>query len=149
MTQRSRPSGGSEPVGFDVERRRELRKIGTVVFVGGVRKLHEMVAPVLVTGDDHVDHQGLQLLWADIITDRRQLPDERLMRSRQLPGWMRLNPRDDDASTSAELWSREVMQLVRELGRFALSSAYDYSTVYSTVCELESGYAAILRRLFR
>lgn len=147
MTQRSRQPGGSEPGGFDVERRRELRKIGTVVFVGGVRKLYEMVAPVLVTGDDRMDHQGLQLLWADIITDRRHLPDERLMRSRQLPGWMRLNPRDDAASTSAEVWSRDVMQLVRELGRFALSGAYDYSTVYGTVCELESGYAAVLHRM--
>lgn len=149
MTRHLGPRSDPARDALDPERRRELREAATVVLVDGLRMLHRTVDPVLTDPDDRAEHQGLQLAWADVLEDRRRVPSETQLRIRRLPSWALLNPRDDAASTPGEAWFNGVMQLVRELGRFALASAYDYLSVHDTLCELESSYGLLLRHVVR
>ncbi|MEV5719377.1 hypothetical protein AB0L41_36295 [Amycolatopsis mediterranei] len=133
--------------GLSPQRKWELRQIAADNFLTKTNQLYDVVASRLAEPEDMTEHQALQLYWAELADNLRRVPDEQTWRRPQLPDWVLLNPRDDVATTPADLFKRNVMQVVRELDRDALLGAVDYVSAYATVCLLEHGYFALLNTI--
>lgn len=143
MTQYLGPRSGRDGEDLTPERKRELRQIAADSFSTRQNALCDEMFTVLTDPEDKAEHQGLQLLRADLLDDLRRVPNDQRL-PRRLPDWLTPNPCDDAATTPVQKWRNGVLQEVRELNRYALAASCDYARVHGIVRELDEAYGRLL-----
>lgn len=130
---------GETDVSYNLAWARKLRAFRLQSLIGDLDRLHELTNRRLTTPAHHAEHQGLQLLWADVLTDWQQLdvqPADAFTR----PEWDIWSKWSTRATTRPDRWLRSVMRNAEWACAYALRGACSYEFAKATLDEIRWGY---------
>jgi hypothetical protein len=118
---------------------RRLRAFRRDSLIRSLNSLHALTSRRMNTPTLRSEHQGLQLLWADVLTDWQRLEVHPADDSTR-PEWDLWSKSSTRATTRPERWRRSVMGNVEWTCAYALCGACDYEFVKATLYEIDWGY---------